>query len=281
MNYWQSTTVSTIVGLSCLMLSGMPAAQANTPRGDSGINVGSEAAPIGQPSNNSGGGNAGSSAPTASGGPAPVSPAGVQSQQAAQVAITAVTQSIQSFQTTGGSVQIQIEGGAVTISIDAPSVAAASPVAVGAGQVRLSVVIDNGEGAPQQRTFTMANAQTAKRVSATLAGVIQGLSSLKTSPARIEQGIAMVTQLGTVPQSEAIVPAQMASQMVVLLSLLDQLPAGELNAEQKDVLSDAINAYNDLVKRSSAEVIVVLAQQGEFQLIETQLRGLRAAVDAK
>jgi hypothetical protein len=232
-----------------------------TPRGESGMSYGSEVS--GNPDDHN------TAKPK-------ISAAAVRSIAATKSVVTVVATALQQFES-GNTYAMQTPQGAVSIAVTAPTIAATQGINV-ENQSAIALVMGNSsQGAPIQRQFEISNPKTAARVSATLVGVLQGLQGLNTSAARVEQGIAMTTKLGNIPQSQSIVPEQLASRIVVLLSLVDQLPQDQaIVGRDRVLLSDAINAYNDLVKTASPEVVVALAQQAEFQSVESELRGLRA-----
>jgi hypothetical protein len=237
-----------------------------TPRGESGFSYGSEA--IGNPNDQD---NA----------PPKKSVAMVRSQAAAKSVVSVVAQALQNFESGGNAYALASpQGGttiAATIAVTAPTIAATQGISVDQQSEITLVMRDGTRSVPIQRKFAAVNPKTAARVSAALAGTLQGLQQLQTSSARIEQGIAIATNLGRVPQANAIVPEQLAQQLVVLLSMMDQLPQDRaIKGDDRVRLSDAINAYNDLVQTASPEVIVALVQQPEFQSVESELRGLRA-----
>jgi hypothetical protein len=233
-----------------------------TPRGESGFSYGSEA--IGNPNDQD---NA----------PPQKSAAMVRSQAAAKSVVSIVAQALQTFESGGNAYALTSPTGGATIAVTAPTVAATQGISVDQQSEITLVMRDGPQATPIQRKFAAANPKTAARVSAALAGTLQGLQQLQTSSARIEQGIAIATNLGRVPQANAIVPEQLAQQLVVLLSMMDQLPQDRaIKGDDRVRLSDAINAYNDLVQTASPEVIVALVQLPEFQSVESELRGLRA-----
>jgi hypothetical protein len=250
----------TVIALGALIWQPGTIAQA-TPRGESGMSYGSEVS--GNPEDHN------TAKPK-------VSAAAIRSIAATKSVVTVVATALQQFES-GNTYAMQTPQGAVSIAVTAPAVAAVKGVNVENQSAIALVMGDATKGTPVQRQFEIANPKTAARVSATLVGVLQGLQGLNTSTARVEQAIAMTTKLGNIPQSQAIVPEQLASRIVVLLSLVDQLPQDKaIKGNDRVLLSDAINAYNDLVKTASPEVVVALAQQTEFQSVESELRGLRA-----
>jgi hypothetical protein len=258
-----------VLALGCLIWHTGAIAQA-TPRGESAMEYGSEVS-----------GNAHDNDTTKP----LISAAAIRSQAATTTVVTVVAQALQGFESGNAYAWQTPSSGGVSIAVTAPNIAATQGIKLENQSTIALVMSDSAKGTPVQRQFEIANPKTAARVSATLAGVLQGLQQLNSSAARVEQGIGMTTKLGRIPQSQAIVPSQLASRIVVLLSLVDQLPqdkviqgADDLRSveDHRVLLSDAINAYNDLVKTASPEVIVALAQQPEFQSVESELRGLRA-----
>jgi hypothetical protein len=253
-----------VLALGCLIWHTGAIAQA-TPRGESAMEYGSEVS-----------GNAHDNDTTKP----LISAAAIRSQAATTSVVTVVAQALQGFESGNAYAWQTPTRGGVSIAVTAPNIAATQGIKLENQSTIALVMSDSAKGTPVQRQFQIANPKTAARVSATLAGVLQGLQQLNTSAARVEQGIGMTTKLGNIPQSQAIVPSQLASRIVVLLSLVDQLPQDKAAVQGADrvLLSDTINAYNDLVKTASPEVIVALAQQPEFQSVESELRGLRAMV---
>jgi hypothetical protein len=249
-----------MLALGCLIWHTGAIAQA-TPRGESGYSYGSEVS--GNPDDHD------TAKPK-------VSAAAIRSQAAAKSVVPIVALALKNFES-GNTYAMQMPTGNVSIAVTAPTIAATQGIKL-ENQSSIALVMgDSAKGTPVQRQFEIANPKTAARVSATLAGVLQGLQGLHTSAERIEQGIGLTTKLGRIPQSQAIVPEKLAGQIVVLLSLVDQLPQDQaLKGENRVLLSDTINAYNDLVQTASPEVVVALAQQPEFQAVESELRGLRA-----
>ncbi len=249
-----------VIALGALIWQTGTMAQA-TPRGESGMSYGSEVS--GNPEDHN------TAKPK-------VSPAAIRSIAATKSVVTVVATALQQFES-GNTYAMQTPQGAVSIAVTAPAIAAIQGVNVENQSAIALVMGDVTKGTPVQRQFEISNPKTAARVSATLVGVLQGLQGLNTSTARVEQAIAMTTKLGNIPQSQAIVPEQLASRIVVLLSLVDQLPQDTaIKGADRVLLSDAIKAYNDLVQTASPEVVVALAQQPEFQSVESELRGLRA-----
>jgi hypothetical protein len=251
----------TIVALGALMIGQTGTIAQATPRGESGMSYGSEVS--GNPDDHD------TAKPK-------VSAAAIRSIAATKSVVTVVATALQQFES-GNTYAMQTPQGGVSIVVTAPAVAAIQGVNV-ENQSAIALVMDDAtKGTPVQRQFEIANPKTAARISATLVGVLQGLRGLNTSSVRVEQGIAMTTKLGNIPQSQAIVPEQLASRIVVLLSLVDQLPQDTvIKGADRVLLSDTIKAYNDLVQTASPEVVVALAQQPEFQSVESELRGLRA-----
>jgi hypothetical protein len=275
MKYWNAVTRSmTLLAVSGLIWQTTTIAQA-TPRGESGFSYGSEVS--GNPDDHD------NAKPQ-------VSAAAVRAQTAAKSVVSVVAQALQNFESGaqsyalasptgsgGGSGAGSGAGSGTVIAVTAPTVASTQSISVDRQSEITLVMRDGTQTVPTQRKFAAVNPKTAARVSAMLAGTLQGLQQLQTSSPRVEQGIAIATNLGRIPQSSAIAPEQIAPQLVVLLAMMDQLPQDRaIQGADRVRLSDAINAYNALVQTASPEVIVTLAQQPEFQSVESELRGLRA-----
>ncbi|MBW4539139.1 MAG: hypothetical protein KME43_08315 [Myxacorys chilensis ATA2-1-KO14] len=137
-------------------------------------------------------------------------------------------------------------------------------------------------GQPNSQTIIAPNA----KVAAALVGVLTALDVSGSSLTSVKAAIAMLTSLGDVKLSNAEVIG-LAQSLTETLIASDGLAAGcggrvetctNLNVNQ---LSAAIRAYNQLVKKSNDPVLISLSNNAEFQALGANLRLLKAAIASK
>jgi hypothetical protein len=144
------------------------------------------------------------------------------------------------------------------------------------------------ESQPRVQTIVAPNPKTAS----ILVGVLSALEVANASPTTLKVATAMITSLGTVDfgtidaarNSEG---SQLAQAFVESLLASEGLLAGcggeSASCTKIDVnrVSIAIRAYNELVRKSNAQVLVALSNNPEFQTLGATLKGLRATIASK
>jgi hypothetical protein len=249
---------------------GLPA-HANTPRNSGGYSPGSEV--IGGFS--SSGSSSSSSASSAS--------------QAASQAIAALSQS--------GSFTFAMSGGNATVSFASPiaSRSKASTVSkastaktrncAGGGSTILKVSLPATDGPGTIRlTSAVANPRAAAQIGGVVAGVLQGLSSPKGAAESVKTAVSLAspiaqieaTHSGTTESSASSGSISNLTRLLVWSSKIAQSSQMQGASLSKAEVAEAIDANNNLVKSSSPTVLVMLAQQPEFQSIQTQITAARS-----
>jgi hypothetical protein len=140
--------------------------------------------------------------------------------------------------------------------------------------VKLNLASANGTTVSKE--FAAGNTNAASRVGGIVAGVLAGLGSTKAS--MWDQAIAVASKAGSVEKSGSVETvslesSQLASRLTGILSLMEKQTQRDGLSENE--VANAIAAYNEMIKASSGDMLVVLSQQPEFVAIRSQLIEMR------
>ncbi|MBW4422529.1 MAG: hypothetical protein KME13_25510 [Myxacorys californica WJT36-NPBG1] len=156
-------------------------------------------------------------------------------------------------------------------------------------QIEIRFISTSGAGKPGSQPSTQTIIAPNAKVAAALVGVLTALDVSGASPTSVKAAIAMLTSLGDVKLSNPEVIG-LAQSLTETLIASEGLAAGcggrvgssftcpNLNVNQ---LSAAIRAYNQIVEKSNDPILISLSNNAEFQALGANLRLLKAEIAPK